>query len=57
MNTSGKAREGWMAIIPLAFFLSFVVVAAGGPRQFVSTATYWLRDVVDYCVRFAGSFR
>ena len=35
---------------------SLVVVAAGGPRQFVNAATYWLRDAVDYCVRWVGSF-
>jgi hypothetical protein len=45
-----------MAIVPLAFFVAFVVVAAGGPRQFVSAATYWLRDLVNYCVRLVESF-
>ena len=44
-----------MAIVPLLFFAFFVVVAAGGPRQFVSNATYWLRDLVDYCVRWVES--
>ncbi len=56
MDTSGRTREGWMAIVPLAFFTFFVVAAAGGPRQFVNTATYWLRDLVAYCVRWVESF-
>jgi hypothetical protein len=43
-------------LVPLAVFVFFVVVAAGGPRQFVNSATYWLRDAVDYCVRWVGSF-
>lgn len=45
-----------MALIPLAFFIAFAVFAAGGPAQFVNNATYWLRDLVDYCARFAQSF-
>ncbi len=56
MNTSGRPREGWMALIPLAFFIAFVVIAAGGPAQFVSEATYWLSDLVDYCARWIKSF-
>ncbi|HJR59041.1 MAG TPA: hypothetical protein VJ813_06585 [Vicinamibacterales bacterium] len=56
MNTSGRPREGWMALVPLAAFAAFVVAAAGGPKAFVNSATYWLRDAVDYCVRFVKSF-
>ena len=33
-DTSGKAREGWMAVIPASVFLVFVVFALGGPRNF-----------------------
>lgn len=51
-----RPREGWMAVIPLAAFVIFVVAAAGGPAQFVNAATYWLRDLVDFCVRWVGSF-
>lgn len=56
MDTSGRPREGWMAFVPLAAFAAFVVAAAGGPKAFVNSATYWLRDAVDYCVRFVKSF-
>jgi hypothetical protein len=45
-----------MAVVPLAAFVTFVVVAAGGPRQFVNQVTYWLRDVVNYCLRWVESF-
>lgn len=44
-----------MAIVPLAFFTFFVVAAAGGPRQFVKAATYWLSDLVATCVRWVES--
>ncbi len=41
-----------MALIPLAAFAIFVVAAAGGPKQFVSDATYWLRDFVNGCANW-----
>jgi hypothetical protein len=45
-----------MALVPLAAFTIFVVAAAGGPKAFVTSATYWLQDAVDYCVQFVKSF-
>jgi len=44
-----------MAFVPLAAFITFVVAAAGGPKQFVNEATHWLRDLVTYCARLIGS--
>jgi hypothetical protein len=45
-----------MAIVPLAFFVFFVVAASGGPAQFVSNVTYWINDFVVYCGRLVKSF-
>ena len=51
MNDGGRPIEGWMAVIPLSAFAIFVVADAGGPKAFVSTATYWLNDLVEFCAR------
>lgn len=46
MDTSGKPREGWMAVIPATVFLVFVVFALGGPRNFLNTLSIWAGDLV-----------
>ena len=57
METSGRPREGWMALVPLGAFVLFVVSASGGPHAFVRDATFWLRDAVHHCVQWVQSFR
>ena len=51
MDPTGRAREGWMAFVPLTVFVLFVVLALGGPVNFVNTVTLW---VVDLAQAFAG---
>jgi hypothetical protein len=46
MDTSGSAREGWMAIIPGTVFVLFVVIALGGPVQFMNFIVDWGQDLL-----------
>jgi len=48
MQTSGKATEGWMTIIPLSVFVFVVIVAMGGPTAFVNVVSMWVVDIVGY---------
>jgi hypothetical protein len=47
MDTSGRPREGWMTVVPVTVFLLFVVLALGGPANFVNTVSLWLTDIVQ----------
>jgi hypothetical protein len=48
METSGgKHSEKLMTLVPLTVFVLFVVIALGGPAQFVSTVGDWVGDVVS----------
>ena len=46
MDTSGKAHEGWMTVIPVSVFLLIVIVVLGGPVAFVNTLSLWVRDIL-----------
>jgi len=37
-----------MAILPLTIFVGFVVLAMGGPAQFMNTIALWTSDLVTY---------
>lgn len=45
MDPTGRPREGWMAIVPLTIFVLFVVLALGGPVNFVNTVSLWVGDL------------
>ena len=51
MNDTGRPHEGWMVLVPLAALAIFVVMDTGGPKAFVHTATYWLHDLLEACMR------
>ena len=46
MDTSGKPREGWMTVIPVSVAVFLVVVAMGGPNNFLRTISLWGEDVI-----------
>jgi hypothetical protein len=48
METSGKAHEGWMTVIPLAVFVFVMIVALGGPTSFVNIVSMWAVDLVAF---------
>lgn len=48
MDTSGKAHEGWMAVIPLSVFVLVVMVMFGGPVAFMNVVSLWVADVASY---------
>ena len=48
VDVSGKPNEGWMAILPLTIFVGFIVLAMGGPTQFMNTLALWTSDLVTY---------
>ena len=47
MDPTGRPREGWMAIVPLTIFVLFVVLALGGPVNFVNTVSLWVADLAN----------
>ena len=47
METSGgKHTENLMTLIPLSVFVFIVILALGGPAEFVRTVGNWVGDVV-----------
>lgn len=48
MQTSGRAHEGWMAVIPLSVFIFVVMVMFGGPVAFMNVVSIWASDVASY---------
>jgi|SwirhisoilCB2_FD_contig_31_32484163_length_488_multi_2_in_0_out_0_2 hypothetical protein len=48
MESAGRPSERWMTIIPLTVFLFIVVVALGGPAQFVRLVGDWTSDIVSF---------
>jgi hypothetical protein len=48
MQISGKAREGWMTVIPLSVLLFTVIVEFGGPSAFMSIVSRWVIDTFAY---------
>ena len=50
MDTSGRPREGWMTVVPVTVFLLFVVLALGGPANFVNTVSLWMSDITQAVV-------
>jgi len=56
MDVSGKPYEGWMAAIPLAVLILFVVATMGGPTEFVNTVSLWFGDLSHYVARWIKSF-
>jgi hypothetical protein len=55
MDTSGKAHEGWMALIPLTVLVAIVMVALGGPEAFVNTLRDWTADLLGTAARWVKS--
>lgn len=47
MDPTGRTREGWMAFVPLTVFVVFVVLALGGPVNFVNTVSLWIADLAQ----------
>ncbi len=41
-----------MAIIPLSIFVAFIILAMGGPAQFMDTVALWASDLVSYVVNW-----
>jgi hypothetical protein len=56
MDTSGKAHEGWMTVIPVSVFLVIVVAALGGPTEFVNTVSIWIGDMATALVAWIKHF-
>lgn len=52
MDTSGRPREGWMTMVPLAVLIAFVMLALGGPVSFMTVVTNWASDVIEAVMRF-----
>ena len=48
METSGKAHEGWMTVIPVSVFIFVVVVTLGGPTAFMNVVSLWVTDFASY---------
>ena len=46
MESAGRPTERWMTLVPLSVFIFIVVVALGGPAQFVRTIGEWTNDIV-----------
>ena len=46
METQGRPTERWMTIVPLTVFVFIVVIALGGPQDFVRTVSNWTSDMV-----------
>lgn len=47
MQTSGKAHEGWMTVIPMAVLIFIVVAIMGGPNAFLNTLSLWAADMIS----------
>jgi hypothetical protein len=46
MESAGRPTERWMTIVPLTVFVFIVVIALGGPQDFVRTVSNWMSDVM-----------
>ena len=51
-SAGGPRTEKWMTLIPLTVFIFIVVVALGGPAQFVRIAGNWTGDVLAFVTRW-----
>ena len=55
METSGKPREGFMTLVPLAVFVLFVIFALGGPTSFLSFLSNWVIEMTIATTRWLRS--
>jgi hypothetical protein len=52
MESQGRATEKWMTLVPLVVFVFVVVVALGGPAQFVRIVGGWTGDILAFVSRW-----
>ena len=52
MESAGRPTEKWMTIIPLSVFIFIVVIALGGPAEFVRLVGDWTGDAVALVMRW-----
>jgi hypothetical protein len=52
MESAGRPTERWMTIVPLTVFIFIVVVALGGPAQFVRIVGNWTSDILAFVMRW-----
>jgi hypothetical protein len=52
METSGRPTERWMTLVPLIVLIFIVVVALGGPADFVKTVGNWTNDLLAFVGRW-----
>jgi len=52
MESAGRPTERWMTIIPVSVFIFIVVVALGGPTQFVRVVGNWTSDILDFVFKW-----
>jgi hypothetical protein len=55
MDVSGKPHEGWMTLVPLVVLVGIVMIALGGPVEFMNTVTGWMGDAGEYLHRLLKS--
>jgi hypothetical protein len=44
MESTGKAHEGWMAMIPLVVLVFLVIIMLGGPIAVINDVALWASD-------------
>jgi hypothetical protein len=52
MESAGRPTERWMTLVPLSVFIFIVVIALGGPAQFVRTIGDWTSDILVFVTRW-----
>jgi hypothetical protein len=52
MESQGRPTERWMTLVPLTVFVFIVVVALGGPADFVRTVGNWTSDFLAFVTRW-----
>jgi hypothetical protein len=52
MESAGRPTERWMTLVPLTVFIFIVIVALGGPADFVRTVGNWTSDIVAFVMRW-----
>ncbi len=50
MDATGRAREGWLAIVPMAVLVVFIVVGLGGPMALINVILDWATDLSSMLV-------
>lgn len=56
MDVSGRPYEGWMTMIPLSFFVLFVVAIMGGPDALLNDMKLWAGDLMNLVIGWLNSF-